>query len=135
VVGAYAAGQGAGELRRAVSVGTEVYARGLDKKDEFAADYYGAIIAARAGYDPYGLLSILQTLSSINPQDDAVALMFKTHPDPAQRVERLLPALEEQLDRYAVQPNNAERFTAVMQAHLARSPTLADPVKTKNPQR
>lgn len=135
VVGAYAAGQGAGELRQAVSVGTEVYARGLDKKDEFAADYYGAIIAARAGYDPYGLLSILQTLSSINPQDDAVALMFKTHPDPAARVERLLPALEEQLERYAVQPNNAERFAAVMQAHLARDPTREDPRKTKNPHR
>lgn len=120
VVGAYAASQGAGELHKVVSVGTEVYARGLDKKDEFAADYYGAVIAARAGYDPYGLLAVLQTLSSINPQDDAVALMFKTHPDPAERVERLLPALEEQLDRYGGQPNNAERFAKAMRAYLGR---------------
>ncbi len=121
VVGAYAANQGAGELHQVVSVGTEVYARGLDKKDEFAADYYGAVIAARAGYDPYGLLAVLQTLSSINPQDDAVALMFKTHPDPSERVQRLLPALEEQLERYAGQPNNAERFAEVMQAYLGGS--------------
>ena len=53
-------------------MGTEVYTRSLDKKNEFAPDYYGAVIAARAGYDPYGLLAVLQTLSSINPQDDAV---------------------------------------------------------------
>jgi predicted Zn-dependent protease len=57
-------------------MGTEVYARGLDNQDEFAADYYGAVSAARAGYDPYGPLAVLQTLSSINPQDDVVALMF-----------------------------------------------------------
>lgn len=121
VLGAYAASQGAGELHKVVSVGTEVYARGLDKNDEFAADYYGAVIAARAGYDPYGLLAVLQTLSSINPQDDAVALMFKTHPDPAERVERLLPALEDQLESYAGQPDNAERFAEVMQAYVGRS--------------
>lgn len=58
---------------------------GLDKKNEFAAGCYGAVIAARAGYDPYGLLTVLQTLSSINPPDDAVALMFNTHPDPDER--------------------------------------------------
>lgn len=135
VIGAYAAGQGAGELQQVVSVGTEVYARGLDKKDEFAADYYGAIIAARAGYDPYGLLAVLQTLSSINPQDDAVALMFKTHPDPAERVERLLPALDEQLDQYAGHPSNAERFAEVMQAHLTRSAKHGDAVDPKGRQR
>jgi predicted Zn-dependent protease len=120
VVGAYAASQGAGELDKVINVGTEVYARGLDKKDEFAADYYGAVIAARGGYDPYGLLAVLQTLSSINPQDDAVALMFKTHPEPGVRMERLLPALEDQLDKYSGQPNNADRFAEIMRAHVQR---------------
>jgi predicted Zn-dependent protease len=119
-LGAYAASQGAGELDKVINVGTEVYARGLDKKDEFAADYYGAVIATRSGYDPYGLLAVLQTLSSINPQDDAVALMFKTHPDPSERIERLLPALEEQLDKYANQPNNANRFAEIMRSHVER---------------
>lgn len=64
---------------------------------------------------------MLQTLSSTNPQDDAVALMFKTHPDPAERVERLLPALQEQLGRYGGQPTNAECFAKVMRAYLGRS--------------
>lgn len=120
VLGAYAASQGAGELDKVINVGTEVYARGLDKKDEFAADYYGVVIAARSGYDPYGLLAVLQTLSSINPQDDAVALMFKTHPEPSVRMERLLPALEEQLEEYAGQPNNADRFAEIMRAYVQR---------------
>ena len=120
VLGAYAASQGAGDLDKVINVGTEVYARGLDKNDEFAADYHGAVIAARGGYDPYGLLAVLQTLSSINPQDDAVALMFKTHPEPSARMERLLPTLEEQLDQYAAQPSNAERFAEIMRAHVQR---------------
>lgn len=78
-------------------------------KDEFAADVGGVVLAARAGYDPYGLLAVLQTLGSINPQDDAVALMFKTHPAPEQRIAELLPILE-LLEAYAGQPNNAPRF-------------------------
>ncbi len=110
--------EGAEDLHKVINVGTEVYSRGLDKKDEFAADGQGAVLAARAGYDPYGLLAVLQTLSSINPQDDAVALMFRTHPAPEQRSEALLPTLEA-LEAHAGQPNNAERFAAAMRAHVA----------------
>ena len=55
-----------------MSMRTGAYTRSLDKKSEFAADHFGAVIAARAGYDLYGLLAVLQTLPSINPQDDAV---------------------------------------------------------------
>src|SRR5260370_10730485 len=60
----------------------EVTLRGLDKDDEFEADRMGVVIAARAGYDPYGLPSVLQMLQSLNPQDSSLALMFATHPDP-----------------------------------------------------
>jgi Zn-dependent protease with chaperone function len=92
-----------------------VYARGLDKNDEFAADLRGGHRRTRRLRSLW-TAGFLQTLSSINPQDDAVALMFKTHPDPAVRVERLLPALEDQLGRDAGQPSNAERFAKVMRA-------------------
>ncbi len=108
------------DFSKIVNVGTEIFNRGLDKKDEFAADYSGAIIAARGGYDPYGLAAVLQTLASINPQDSAVALMFNTHPDPEQRLERLLEFLDAKLEKYSAQPNNAERFAQMMQAHMAR---------------
>ena len=64
----------------------EVMLRGLDKDDEFEADRMGVVIAARAGYDPYGLPATLQMLQGMNPQDSGLALMFSTHPTPLTRV-------------------------------------------------
>jgi predicted Zn-dependent protease len=89
----------------------ELYSRGLDKEDEFEADRMGIVIAARAGYDPYGLPAVLQTLGAMNPQDGALAFMFKTHPAPAKRLERLSPLLD-RLEPYAGQPQVLERFQA-----------------------
>ncbi len=114
----YAAKRGGEQYRKLVSAGTEIYARGLDKEDEFAADRMGVVIAARAGYDPYGLAAVLQTLASINPQSDAVALMFKTHPDSEKRLELLTQAMEGQMDKYADQPKVADRFQREVQAYL-----------------
>ncbi len=112
--------EGSAEFSKIVSAGTEVFARGLDKQDEFAADRMGVVIAARAGYDAYGLPGTLQTLAAINPKDDAVALMFKTHPDPAERLELLLTAMEGKLEQYGDQPKVADRFSNIMKAHTAR---------------
>jgi predicted Zn-dependent protease len=115
----YAKQEGKESLSKLVSAGTEIYSRGLDKEDEFAADRMGAVIAARAGYDPFALASVLQTLMSINPKSDSVALMFKTHPDPEKRLKVLVRAMEKRLDKYAEQPRIAERFGGVMKAHVA----------------
>ncbi len=112
--------EGSAEFSKIVSAGTEVFARGLDKQDEFAADRMGVVIAARAGYDAYGLPGTLQTLAAINPKDDAVALMFKTHPDPSERLERLLTAMEDRLEQYGDQPKVTDRFASVMKAHMAK---------------
>ncbi len=108
------------DFQQVLNVGTELFSRGLDKKDEFMADYLGATLAARAGYDPYGLLAVLQTLASVNPTDDAVALMFKTHPSPEERMDRLTDFLDDKLGKYAEQAVNAERFARIMQAHMKR---------------
>lgn len=89
-----------------------VYTRGLDKDDEFEADRAGAVLAARAGYDPYGLAQVLQTLDSLNPASSEMALMFKTHPNPADRLQRLDASLGAQLDRLGQRPDLAERFKA-----------------------
>jgi predicted Zn-dependent protease len=117
---AIAEGEGGQDFDKLINFGTEIYSRGLDKKDEFAADVRGAVISARGGYDPYGLAAVLQSLASINPQDDAVALMFKTHPDPEERMDRLLAYVDDNLLRYADQPNKAERFAQIMRAHVTR---------------
>ena len=104
-----------GELAgKAIDTGTELYARGLDKDDEFEADKMGVVIAARAGYDPYGLPAVLQTLEAMNAQDSSLALMFKTHPAPQKRLELLDGLMTGTMDRYASQPLVAERFVEVV---------------------
>jgi predicted Zn-dependent protease len=124
-LGGYAQSRGKPEYAKLVSAGTEIYARGLDKQDEFAADRMGVVLAARAGYDPYGLPAVLQTLASINPKDDAVSLMFKTHPDPENRLELVTNVMEGHLDKYASQPKVTDRFEKIIKSHLARyKPTL-----------
>jgi predicted Zn-dependent protease len=116
---AYAEQKGNENYAKLVSAGTEVYARGLDKDDEFAADRMGVVIAARAGYDPFALAAVLQTLASINPQSDSISLMFKTHPDPSKRLKLLLSAMEGSLDKYGEQPKVPDRFAQAMNSHVA----------------
>jgi predicted Zn-dependent protease len=87
----------------------ELYARGLDKADEFEADRMGVVIATRAGYDPYGLPAVLQTLAGMNPNDASLAFLFKTHPPASKRLS-LLERLFSQLDPYAGQPPLGKRF-------------------------
>jgi predicted Zn-dependent protease len=94
-----------------VGFGTEMYARGLDKSDELEADRLGVVIASRAGYDAYGLPAVLQTLQGMNPQDSGLALMFKTHPAPAERLDALGEKMQAILDAYAGQPQLAQRFS------------------------
>ncbi len=99
-----------------ISLGTEMYTRGLDKGDEFEADRLGVVIAARGGYDAYGLPSVLQKLQAMNAQDSGLALMFKTHPAPAERLDALGEKMQPTLDRYASQPQLVERFAAEARA-------------------
>jgi len=102
--------QNAQAREKLVSFGSEMYTRGLDKGDELEADRYGVVIAARAGYDAYGLPAVLQTLQAMNAQDSALALMFKTHPAPGERLAALDETMQQTLDAYAGQPQLADRF-------------------------
>jgi predicted Zn-dependent protease len=97
-------------LTKLASAGTEMYLRGLDKSDEFEADRMGVVIAARAGYDPYGLPAVLQTLQALNPSTAGLALMFKTHPALSERLELLGQAMGSDFDRFENQPTLAARF-------------------------
>jgi len=88
----------------------EVMSRGLDKGDEYEADRMGVVIATRAGYDPYGLPAVLQTLQALNAQDSTLALMFATHPEPGARLDALEKAMGTTLEAYAAQPQLQARF-------------------------
>ena len=102
--------RGGAAREKLVSLGSEMYTRGLDKGDELEADRYGVVIAARAGYDSYGLPAVLQTLQAMNATDSALALMFKTHPAPGERLAALDETMQKTLDAYAGQPQLADRF-------------------------
>jgi predicted Zn-dependent protease len=102
--------QNSAAREKLISFGTEMYTRGLDKSDELEADRLGVVIAARAGYDAYGLPGVLQTLQAMNAEDSGLALMFKTHPAPGARLDALGEKMQPTLDRYARQPQLAERF-------------------------
>lgn len=101
-------------LNKAIRAGTEVYARGLDKNDEFEADRVGIVIAARGGYDPYGLPAVLQMLDASNAQDSSLALMFKTHPAPRDRLTLLDKAMGSQFEGYSAPAQTEERFVSEM---------------------
>ena len=74
---------------KAIASGAEISARSLDKDAEFEADRMGMVLATRAGYDAYGLAEVLQTIGQTNKADSSVALLFKTHPAPDERLAKL----------------------------------------------
>ncbi len=101
-------------LNQVAGVAKGLYTRGLDKADEYEADRLGAILATRAGYDPYGLAQVLQTLDSLSAESSQLALLFKTHPRPADRLAQLDKALGSQFDALGARPDVAERFVATV---------------------
>lgn len=86
-------------LNNMIGSGAEVFARGLDKSAEHEADAIGVVLAARAGYNPFGLLDVLHKLAARGAGDGSLALLFKTHPAPGERLERLGDALTPHLAR------------------------------------
>jgi predicted Zn-dependent protease len=85
-------------VSKAIGTGAEISARSLDKSAEFEADRLGLSYAARAGYEPYGLTEVLQTIGQTNKNDGSVTLLFKTHPHPDDRLVALGDAISNKLD-------------------------------------
>jgi predicted Zn-dependent protease len=108
-----------GDAARAVArVGLEGYVRGLSREDELEADRLGVVLAARSGYDPYGLVIVLQTLEAA-PQDSSTALFLKTHPSPSDRIAVLGAEMPPSFERMSV-PNPAlKRYAPVFQPATA----------------
>ncbi|OGB20449.1 MAG: hypothetical protein A3I66_18490 [Burkholderiales bacterium RIFCSPLOWO2_02_FULL_57_36] len=95
-----AAGKGGNDQAKAafLNIGRKLYSSGLDQSDEFEADRLGVVIAARAGYDAYGLPAVLQMLDAQSAQDDNFSLSFKTHPAPGKRIELLDKLMHNRFD-------------------------------------
>lgn len=103
-------GKGRQGIAQVIGNGAEIMARGLDKSAEYEADRDGIALATRAGYDPYGLPEVLQMLSAINPSADSLALLYKTHPQPDERLVKLDDAIGSRLDSVTEGKRLPERF-------------------------
>ena len=96
-----------GDAARAVArVGLEGYTRGLSREDELEADRIGVVIAARSGYEPYGLVSVLQTLQALPQGDASMSFFLKTHPSPSDRLAALEGEMPPSFEELAI-PNPA----------------------------
>ncbi|SEL74996.1 Peptidase family M48 [Atopomonas hussainii] len=90
---------------------SDLYSRGLQRSDEYEADTMGVVLARRAGYDAYGLASVLQLMSSERADTPALVSFLKVHPNLGDRLQALEKTYQ-YLDKQA--PNSgatlAERY-------------------------
>jgi beta-barrel assembly-enhancing protease len=87
-------------IKNLIGNGAEIFARSLDKNAEFEADRVAVVLAARAGYDPFGLPAVLQDIGHVAKDDNRVSLLFKTHPLPDDRLSELGEAMGDRLDGF-----------------------------------
>lgn len=97
-------------IQKVIGSGAEVCARSLDKSAEFEADRMGVVLTARAGYEPYGLPEVLQAIGQTGKDENSVALLFKTHPHPDDRLVKLDDAIANRLDKIKDGKTLSERF-------------------------
>lgn len=97
-------------IQNLIGNGAEIMSRSLDKESEFEADRIGMVLAARAGYDAYSLPKVLEDIGHVSDQDGRVALLFKTHPHPRDRFDRLAEAVGDRLDNLPEGKTLGQRF-------------------------
>jgi beta-barrel assembly-enhancing protease len=86
-------------IKKMIGNGAEIFARSLDKNAEFEADRIAVVLAARAGYDPFGLPAVLEDIGHVSKDDGRISLLFKTHPLPGDRLDQLGDAIDDRFDK------------------------------------
>lgn len=103
----YVAKVGIGEVRSMILLS-------LDRGEEEQADRMGMVLAARAGYDPYGLPTVLQILQDISKEQGTLSTLYSTHPAPATRLSSLDQAFGKSMEVYGKQLTLQDRFAQTM---------------------
>jgi|CXWL01.1.fsa_nt_gi predicted Zn-dependent protease len=86
------------KAQKLIGSGAEITARSLDQDAEFEADRMAVVLTARAGYDAFGLPGVLQQIGHYTADNDSVSLLFKTHPHPDARIQKLDGAMGDRFD-------------------------------------
>lgn len=105
LIGSQVRGAGGVVGSQLLALGRNLYSSGLDQGDEFEADRQGVLLAARSGFDPYGLPSVLQQLRSARPENQLFTLTLSTHPPAQQRLDLLEQAMGNRLDAFSGKPS------------------------------
>ena len=87
-----------------------LFLRPLDRRMEYEADRLGVVVAARGGYDPYGLVAVLTMLAQLKPEETGISITMSTHPSAADRLAELEKIVPVALEKYARQPQVDARF-------------------------
>ncbi len=96
-----------------------VFLRPLDRSMEYEADKLGVVIAARSGYDPYGLVAVLEMLAQTRSDGSGLSVL-DTHPAPADRLAEL-EGFVPRVEGGVTQPQQVEaRFRKVVGAAPVR---------------
>lgn len=69
-----------------------LYTKGMGRDDELDADIRAVVLTARAGYDPYAYLSVMQLVDSIDNKNKT--LLLATHPKTSKRIEVVAKTIE-----------------------------------------
>lgn len=91
----------AGLSEQLLSIGRDLYSKGLDQGDELEADRNGVALATRAGFDPYGLVAVLSQLRTAAPDNPMFTLQMSTHPSAQVRLDQLEVAMGQRLDKFS----------------------------------
>lgn len=89
-----------GVIKTTSSVAFATVSLGYSRKDEFQADELGTTYAYKGGYDPEGMIQLLEILKSMHDREpSAVEEFFSSHPRSSARIE----AVENQISQIPVE--------------------------------
>ena len=76
------------ELERYINVGFNLINLGYSREDELFADKLAVRYLVRAGYDPFGMITLMEKLEKMSSQKGLVPIyILSTHPYMSQRIE------------------------------------------------
>lgn len=84
----------------------------LGRDEEEQADRMGMVLAARSGYDPFGLPSVIQILQDLSKEQSGLSLLYATHPSPSDRLVALDRSMSREMEIFGSQPTLEDRFVS-----------------------
>ena len=90
------------------------------REDELESDFLGLQFMTAAGYSPVGLVELMEILNTARGGAEGQPEFLSTHPNPANRVERLISSIEQEYPN-GIPPQlqeGKERFAQIVNSRL-----------------